>query len=87
MAALSLTDRMDGEDARTLMLIGLSVALICSACIALQRHQRPLAAAFELGYELGRRDAIREATRRSNVSPIRRVERGLSEFNRSAGNF
>ena len=71
LAALSLTHRMDGEDARTLMLIGLSVALICSACLALQRHQRPLGAAFEMGYECGRRDAIREGTKRSNVTELR----------------
>lgn len=85
MVGLSLLDLMEDMTAQTLMLVLLSVALICSACLVLQRHQRPLGAAFELGYDMGRRDAIREATARSNVSPIRRAKGGLSEFNRSVG--
>jgi hypothetical protein len=71
MATLALTNRWDDMDAQTLMLVALSVALICSACLVLQRHQRPLGAAFELGYDLGRRDAIREGTKRSNVTELR----------------
>jgi hypothetical protein len=71
MAAFALTNHMNEMDAQTLMLVALSVALICSACLVLQRHQRPLGAAFQLGYDLGRRDAIREATQRSNVTRLR----------------
>lgn len=75
MAYLALCNRMDEMDAQTLMLVSLSVALICSACLVLQRHQRPLGAAFELGYECGRRDAIREGTQRSNVRRLRPRDR------------
>lgn len=70
------------ERQNAVMLLSLAVALICTACLAMGRHQRPLGSAFELGYDEGRRDAIRELTRRSNVAPIRRVKGGLSEFNR-----
>jgi len=68
------------EKQNAIMLLSLSVALLSSACMALQRHQRPLGSAFELGYDEGRRDAIRELTRRSNVSPLRRPK--VSEFDR-----
>lgn len=86
VATLALIGRVQHETAQPLMLLMLSVALLASACLALSSHQRPLGAAFELGYDMGRRDAIREATQRSsNVSPIRRVKGGLSEFNRSVG--
>jgi hypothetical protein len=79
MVALSLTNHMDDMTAQTIMLVALSVGLLASACLALRSHQRPLGAAFELGYDMGRRDAIREGTRRTNVAPIRR-KGGLSEF-------
>lgn len=68
------------EQQNAVMLLALSVAILSSACMALERHQRPLGSAFELGYDEGRRDAIRELTRRSNVSPLRRPKK--QEFDR-----
>lgn len=68
---VALTGVLSFERENAVMMVALSVATVCSACLALQRHQRPLGSAFELGYEEGRRDAIRELTRRSNVTPIR----------------
>lgn len=65
------------ERQNAVMLLALSVALLTSSCLALRRHQRPLGSAFELGYDEGRRDAIRELTRRSNVSPLRRPKDSL----------
>jgi hypothetical protein len=86
VAVLEMFGKVDHDRmGAPMLLLSLSAALICSACLALRRHQRPLGAAYELGYDQGRRDAIRDATKRSNVSPIRRVERGLSEFSRKAG--
>lgn len=69
------------EQSEPFMLLGLSVALLSSACLVLQRHQRPLGAAFELGYDMGRRDAMRDANK-SNVTPIRRT---LSDYGDSVG--
>lgn len=82
LAGMGITDRLHDETANQLMLVSLSLALICSACMALWKHQRPLGAAYEMGYEAGRRDAIREASgrRRANVTPIRRDADGGSEF-------
>lgn len=80
--AVALTGALSFERENAVMMVALAVGMVCSACLALQRHQRPLGAAFELGYDEGRRDAIRELTRRSNVSPIRRVKGGLSEYSR-----
>lgn len=79
VATLALTGEVPHEVAQPLMLLVLSVALLASACLALRSHQRPLGAAFELGYDMGRRDAIREGTKRGNVSPLRR-KGGLSEY-------
>src|SRR5690349_20215205 len=78
---VAVTGSLPFEKQNAVMLLSLSVAILSSACMALQKHQRPLGSAFELGYDEGRRDAIRELSRRSNVAPIRRVKGGLSEFN------
>lgn len=65
------------------MLISLSVALFTSAALVFARQQAPLGVMFEIGYNAGRKDAIREASTRSgSVSPIRRVPNGLGAFNR-----
>jgi hypothetical protein len=65
------------------MLISLSIALFCTVWMALERHSAPLGFAFDLGYSTGRKDAVRDATRRSStVVPIRRMPNGLSAFNR-----
>jgi hypothetical protein len=71
-------------DERQLMLTMLMLAMgaFSSAVIMNRRKQAPLGAAFELGYNEGRRDAIRDATARTSVAPIRRVPNGLSSFNR-----
>jgi hypothetical protein len=71
-------------DERQLMLTMLLLALgaFSSAVILNRRRSEPLGFAFELGYNAGRRDAIREATARTSVSPIRRVPNGLSSFGR-----
>jgi hypothetical protein len=71
-------------DERQLMLtmILLAVGAFSSAVIMNRRKQAPLGAAFELGYNEGRRDAIRDASLRTRVTPIRRVPNGLSTFNR-----
>ena len=66
----------------------LSLAIVCTAKLIVSHHQRPMAAAFNLGYEQGRRDSIREATRRAaQVPTIGQVPNGwLGEVNRrSAG--
>lgn len=55
------------------MMLLLSVALICSACLVTRRYQRPLGDAYELGYSRGRRDAILEANRSGSASNLRRV--------------
>jgi len=68
---VALSGALPFEQQNAVMLLALSVALLSSACMALEKHQRPLGAAFELGYDEGRRDAIRELTKRSNVSQIR----------------
>ena len=74
------------EDTVPAMLLCLSVALLCSACLVLQRHQRPLGAAFEMGYDQGRKDAIRDATvRAGNVSPMRRTTRTLCDMDAAGG--
>lgn len=78
-ATLGLMGRVPHETAQPLMLLMLGVGAVSSACLALRSHQRPLGAAFELGYEMARRDAIREATKRSNVTPIRGARERLSE--------
>lgn len=54
-----------------IMLLSLTTAMICCGYLALTRHQRPLGAAYQLGYETGRRDAIRDATRRRNAEVFR----------------
>lgn len=71
-------------DERQLLLtmVLLSIGLFSSASLVFRRRSAPLGAAFELGYNAGRRDAIREATRHASVSPIRRVPNGLGAFNR-----
>ncbi len=85
-ACLGVAGWVDDETVSELMLLGVSVALICSAALVLRRHERPLGAAFEMGYDMGRKDAIREASGRpawGNVSPIRRGADGSSVFERS----
>lgn len=61
-----------GEESRmALTMISLSVALFCCGHVALRRHQRPVAAAYQMGYEMGRRDALRGANL-ATVTPLRR---------------
>ena len=60
----------------------LSVAISATSYVALTCHQRPIAQAYELGYEMGRRDAIRDANRR-DLSPIRRTPQGLGQSSRT----
>lgn len=83
-AVLTVVDVIDQDRAVMAQSLALSVALICSACLALQRHQRPLGTAFEMGYDRGRRDAIREASARTKVTPIR-TARSLHELDRVGG--
>lgn len=56
------------------------VALAATARLMLWCHNRPIGQAYELGYDRGRRDQMREANRRE-LSPIRRVAGGVGEFN------
>ena len=60
----------------------LAVAMCGTARLMLWCHNRPLAQAFQFGYDKGRRDQMREANTRP-VSPIRREAHGLIEFNRA----
>ena len=73
-----------GQRGELICMTALSVGIVCTAKLLLMQHQRPMAMAYDIGYEMGRRDAIRDATRRTNVSPIRRVPNGLGEFNKRA---
>lgn len=52
------------------MVFVLSVAICATMYAALKCHQRPIAVAFDLGYEMGRREAIRDMNRR-DPSPLR----------------
>ena len=82
--ANAATDILPPASSSEATMVLLSVAITCTASCMLQRFHRPLGAAYDLGYETGRRDAIRDATQRSSVSPIRRVPNGLSAFNRTS---
>jgi putative exporter of polyketide antibiotics len=62
------------------MLLCLSLAIVCGIKLMLNSYRRPLGQAFDLGYETGRKDAIREANRRG-VSPVRKAPNGLTAFN------
>lgn len=56
-------------------------AAVCgSGRLMLWCYQRPLGAVYQVGYEDGRRDQMREVNRRE-LSPIRRVAGGVGEFN------
>ena len=65
------------------MVFILSVAISSTFYVSLRCHQRPIAQAYELGFEMGRRDAIRDANRRS-LSPIRREPHSLSALTAAA---
>ena len=56
------------------------VALAATARLMLWCHNRPIGQAYELGYDRGHREALRERNRR-DLSPIRRATGGVSEFN------
>lgn len=60
--------------------LALALAIVASAYVMINCYQRPLGDAYEIGYEMGRRDAILTANRRA-LSPIRRAEHGLGAFN------
>ena len=45
----------------------LSVGIVSTVWMLLACRNRPLGAAFELGYEAGRRDALRDANRSTRV--------------------
>lgn len=60
----------------------LAVAVCSTLCLMIRCYQRPLGAAYDMGYEAGRRDVILEANRRE-LSPIKKVPLGLREFNRA----
>lgn len=62
----------------------LAAAIAGSFRLMLWTHSRPVAAAYEMGVEQGRREAMRAANRRA-VSPIRRAPSGLADFNRTHG--
>ena len=58
------------------------VAVCATGKLMLLGHQRPIGAAYDLGYQNGRRDQMRKAnTRQQSVSPIRRAPLGVSDFN------
>jgi hypothetical protein len=63
----------------------LAVAVCGTGRLMLWCHQRPIAEAFDFGYDKGRRDQMRESNARSVVTPIRRASQGLTDFNRSYG--
>lgn len=72
---IAVLDLLDDHQVPVMMVL-LSLALFSSCALAMRCYQRPLAESFELGYECGRRDAIREATKASyamDVTPIKRV--------------
>ena len=61
----------------------LAVGIVSSVWMLMACRNRPLGAAFELGYEMGRRDSIREANRSSKVvvslpSRVERRQRAMS---------
>jgi hypothetical protein len=66
-----LTDRM--------FALAVAIAVVSTAYVMMHCYQRPLGDAYEIGYEMGRRDAILEANRR-DVSPMRRDPRTLGTF-------
>jgi hypothetical protein len=49
----------------------LGVGIVSTAWLMLCCRNRPMSAAFELGYEMGRRDALRERNEPRRVAPIR----------------
>lgn len=67
------------------MMFALAVAVSATAYLAMHCYQRPLGEAYELGYERGRRDAMRAANR-SSLAPIRRASAGVSQSNREFAN-
>jgi hypothetical protein len=48
----------------------LSVGIVSVFWLFLTCRRRPMSAAFELGYEMGRRDALRERNRPRRVTPL-----------------
>lgn len=63
----------------------IALAVCGSGRLMLWCYQRPLGAVYQVGYEDGRRDQMRDSNPPRNVSPIRRVPGGFSEFNRTHG--
>lgn len=52
-------------------MICLSLAIVATLAIVVNCYTRPLGQAFDLGYEAGRRDAIKEATKRTGVRQLK----------------
>jgi hypothetical protein len=63
--------------------LAMALAVVSTAYVMMHCYQRPLGDAYEIGYEMGRRDAILRANERA-VSPIRREPHGLGAFNIAA---
>lgn len=73
-----------GARSEVICMTALSLAIVCTAKLLLSHHQRPMAVAYQLGYDIGRRDAIKDATRRTNVTPLRQFP-GVLPAKRTAG--
>ena len=59
----------------------LSVGIVSAVWMLLACRNRPLGAAFELGYDMGRRDALLDANKTSRVvvqMPLRREQRAVN---------
>ena len=72
---VGVADLLDDRQLPAMMVL-LSLAIFCSGALVTRCQQRPVAQAYELGYNAGRRDAIRDATKASyamDVTPIKRV--------------
>lgn len=84
VAAADLFNALPAAYDDSLSRFALGAAIAGSFRLMLWTHTRPIAAAYEMGMNQGRREAIREVNR-GTVSPIRRAPSGLADFNRAHG--
>jgi hypothetical protein len=61
----------------------LSVGILSGLWVILLNRRRPMSAAFELGYEMGRREGFKERNRPRRVTPFREY---LEQREREAAN-
>lgn len=73
--------RVIPDDNWTISRVGIGLAVCLTVQLMLWARDKPQAEAFDLGVELGRREALREMNRK--VTPLRPVPHGLTDFNAS----